>query len=742
MFEFRRSIKWSFFLILIPLVLVFSMILSLMIVRSLVRSDYRELTEKLSYSLEIYSRVLSYPLWNVNDKEAQNIILSLKRDSDIQDLAVLDERQRIFASTSEERFGAVGEPFVRKAQGSAGRGALPLFFQIGLMELPPLDLTGEYAITFLSDGIPIEIGTVIIILSDEERMVGVRSSVLRMIIYNIVFLLSIMMIISTIFNVTIRTPIKAAVERFSVTMLTSHFEMPVYLNSQNEVRYMENTLDMVLERYHRKNGLLGITLKSIDEGIITTDTGRRISYMNPIAEKIVGWEYTDAINKELKEVVHFRTPDRGDGAAGSLENWLEGKGFYRKELILRTRDGRDRSIELSVSRIHDPQNAPVGSVLVFADVTERNRFKDIMIRNQKLEAIGVLAGGIAHDFNNYLAGIMGYVEISRLLLENNETEVLDDNLRKILTVVKRSKSLTQQLLTYSKGGTPHMKIQNLSVMIRDTVEFSLSGSNCSSRLEISEDLMSCLCDSDQIAQCINNIVINGIQAMPSGGQILVRAENDHLKGADYVKLSIRDQGEGIPAEEQEKIFDPFYTTKHSGHGLGLSTVNSVILKNKGWVEVHSESGSGTEFNIYLPAVKAGPESAEKETTSEYSGSGTVLIMDDQDYILDILEQMLLRFGYDVIKTSDGTEAVEAVSKDQDAEALIKACFLDLTVPGGMGGEAASVRIGRLSPSVKRIAISGFSDNIPAWEDRVLFDGFILKPFSSEDLQAELKKLGL
>ncbi|MBI4978464.1 MAG: PAS domain S-box protein [Spirochaetes bacterium] len=389
---------------------------------------------------------------------------------------------------------------------------------------------------------------------------------------------------------------------------------------------------------------------------------------------------------------------------------------------------------------------------ILLDITERKQAEDSRLKyeqqlqqNQRLEALGILAGGIAHDFNNLMSGIFGYIDLAMIENDRNRATEL---LSKAMKTMDRARGLTQQLLTFSKGGAPIQKVTSLIPFIQETAQFAVSGSNVLCRCDIPDDLWQCDIDKNQVAQVIDNIVINAQQAMPGGGTIEIQARNiphgrtEHslLTDGNYVRISVKDNGIGIPKEILPRIFDPFYTTKSTGHGLGLATCYSIIKRHSGAIDIESEPGKGSTFHIYLPAVTDTVSTAPQERTTAAKGSGTILIMDDEDVVLDTLGNMLEALGYTVICTGNGMEALERFLSERAAGRSCAAIILDLTVPGAMGGKDAAAEIRKTDPDIPVFVASGYADDpIIKNPTRYGFTASIGKPFQRTELAEMLER---
>ena len=335
---------------------------------------------------------------------------------------------------------------------------------------------------------------------------------------------------------------------------------------------------------------------------------------------------------------------------------------------------RPSKIADSASLIRDRAGWVIGVVLVFRDVTEKQRTEEELVKIKKLESVGVLAGGIAHDFNNILVAILGNINLA--LLDGN----LEEKTRKLLSEAEkasiRAKGLTQQLLTFSKGGEPVKQTTSIAEVIQESADFVLHGSNVACRYSLPEDLWLVDIDKGQMSQVIQNIIINANHAMPDGGNIQVNCENiDSLAipGVSlpvpnkYIKITISDNGIGIPKNLIDKIFDPYFTTKEEGSGLGLAVTHSIIAKHNGSISVESQPGEGTTFTLYLPASTREQKKDNHKTAIEIStNTAKIMVMDDEEMVRDIAKAILVMLGHDVILAANGDEAVELYKKECDS----------------------------------------------------------------------------
>lgn len=365
----------------------------------------------------------------------------------------------------------------------------------------------------------------------------------------------------------------------------------------------------------------------------------------------------------------------------------------------------------------------------------------------EMDSIGILAGGIAHNFNNILTVIAGNLSLAKMYAKPG-LEVFD-----ILTEAEkatlRAKNLVYQLLTFSKGGLPIKKLISIQKAIKDAVDFALSGTDIKCDMQIQDDLWIVNADEIQLVQVINNLIENARQAMQQGGTITVRIENARIdKGlipalaeGDYVKISIQDQGSGIPEQVLERIFDPFFTTKKDGTGLGLAAAFSIISKHDGHITVKSAPDIGTIFDIYLPAQPDKKPLEETRESRRHIKRGKVLVMDDEEIVRDVVQRMLEQCGYGVEFAKDGAEAIDLYRSSRESGPPFEAVILDLIVPEKMGGKETIEKLLEIDPAVRAIVSSGYSnDPVMANYRDYGFSSVLSKPYKLDDLCKTLDKL--
>jgi two-component system cell cycle sensor histidine kinase/response regulator CckA len=496
---------------------------------------------------------------------------------------------------------------------------------------------------------------------------------------------------------------------------------------------------------------LATTLKSIGDGVIATDTKGLVTFMNPLACSLTGWHLKEAAGRPLAEVfsiINEETRERCENPFEKIMNLGRVIGLANSTVLV-SKNGVERLIADSGAPIRDEDDTILGTVLVFRDMTEKRKMEDDIVRlkTEKMESISVLAGGIAHDFNNILTAILGNITIAKMHMPPEE------KICKLLTEAEKAslmaKNLTQQLLTFSKGGAPIKKHASVGDFLKSTAEFALSGSKARCEFCIPCNLWPVDIDTGQISQVINNLIINADQAMPAGGTIMVCAENVcigteerlPLKEGNYVKISIEDEGIGIPEGHLQRIFDPYFTTKQKGSGLGLATSHSIIMNHEGYIKVESELGVGTSFHVYLPASDEEVIFEEKETCRRVRGKGRILLMDDEESILEVTGEVLTYLGYTVEVARDGEEAIDLYRNAYKSSKPFDAVIIDLTIRGRMGGRETIQCLLSIDPQVKAIVSSGYCDDpVMANYREYGFCGVVAKPYTIEELSETLQRV--
>ncbi len=370
-----------------------------------------------------------------------------------------------------------------------------------------------------------------------------------------------------------------------------------------------------------------------------------------------------------------------------------------------------------------------------------------VLRAKKLEAVSRLAGGIAHDLNNILTMVLGNLALVKLSsgLEKEAKERITAAEKAILS----AKGMTQQLLTFSRGGAPIKKTIEANRFIREAAEFSARNSKLPCDISLASSLERINIDHGQMTQALHQLILNAHHAMPQGGKVRVRGETRTLGPRDdlplphgkYVKIAVSDAGVGIPKNHLPNIFDPYFTTKSDGSGLGLTIAHSIVAKHEGCIRVESKEKVGSTFNIYLPISENPVSEQGKAPDPEAPPNGRVLVMDDEEMIRNLLKTLLGRFGYDVVVASTGAEAVDAYKKASLSANPFVGVILDLTVRDGMDGREAIEQLLAFDPEVKAIVSSGYSTDpiMSAYQDYG-FKGVVSKPYGTEELLSTLREM--
>lgn len=486
-------------------------------------------------------------------------------------------------------------------------------------------------------------------------------------------------------------------------------------------------------------------VEQLNDVIFTLNARGHISYISPVIQRYSGFDAESWIGRPFTELMDQH---EGPMMMGHVQRMIAGEG-EPFEFRVRVKDGERRWVRSSARVIKNEEGASE-VIGMLTDITDRKRMEEERVKFSKLESLGVLAGGIAHDFNNLLTGVLGNMSIASLTLSPDDP--INENLKNAEEALSKAKDLTYQLLTFAKGGTPVKTLVSLKGLLSEIAPFILRGASSGHDLELNDGLWQVEADTGQISQVFQNIIINADQAMPDGGVILIKAVNvtiepgqmpDDLSLApgSYVKVDIIDQGRGIAPEQMSKIFDPYFSTKDEGTGLGLATAHSVITQHGGTIVVDSKLGQGTTFTVYLPATTASiEEPADEEPDVDLTPldvgehEGRILVLDDEEMILSLVKQILTRFGYSVAVTTDGTDTLalykEALMTNQPFDMVI----LDLTIPGGKGGKDVIQEIRTLNPDVHAIVSSGYyNDPVLANYRDHGFDGIVAKPYKVHEL---------
>lgn len=492
-----------------------------------------------------------------------------------------------------------------------------------------------------------------------------------------------------------------------------------------------------------------VTLNAIGDGVITTDPEGRIVLINAEAERLTGEQPADACGHKLTEVMlvvdaSTRKPCENLVTAVTAKHaTIE----LPSQALLIDRHGKEKRITGHGSPVFDAERRLTGVVVVLRDATDQTRIQEHLRQSDRLETLSVLAGGIAHDLNNMCAVIIGNVSYALSTAQQNSE--LFRILQQINGGAESTRDLAYQLLTLSKGGAFTKSTDGINELIRETCRFALRGSKSTCQYRLLKDLWRCDIDRGQLEQVVCNIILNADQAMPDGGVVTISSDNvemhdeaeSSLPAGRYVCLTFEDNGIGIPEQNRAQIYDPFFTTKQTGNGLGIPTVHSIIKQHGGHMDISSIVDEGTVIHIYLPASET-PTAIRSETNhTPHTGSGLVLVLDDNDMVLRMARMLLEHMGYDPVCVRDGRDAIEAYRLAMDKRTPFKLLLLDLTIPGGMGGDKTIRALREIDPGVKAIVSSGHgSDPIMSNYAELGFCAAIAKPYTLAQLSQVLNQV--
>jgi len=466
-------------------------------------------------------------------------------------------------------------------------------------------------------------------------------------------------------------------------------------------------------------------------------------------------------NRALAERFNLESPDElvGKNDFDFYDKESAQKTFQEEQKILQTGEAlldkvhrgvlkheRDKWFSTNKVPTRDNNGNINGLISISRDISAQKTAEQEIQKNQRLESIGQLAGGIAHDFNNNLSTILGNAQLAKM--KTKEPQLIKC-LGNIETSVSKAHSLTQQLLTFAKGGQPVKELTDMTTIIHEAVNLALTGSNCKCQFNIDENLWPAKVDHGQIHQVLSNLLINADNAMPNGGTIQIAAENIHLEkdnnfpslsAGNYIKISVQDKGIGIAEKELSKIFDPYYTTKQKGSGLGLSIVHAIIKKHGGHIFVESQPEEGTNLYFYLPAQPSSvPPEKEKEDAPDCP-SASVLVMDDDELVLEMARTILENYGFSVCTVDDGKKTLKEYQRRLNENRPFDVVIMDLTVPGGMGGKKTITELLKIDPNAKAVVSSGYSnDPVLANYENFGFHAVATKPYKIEDLLTAIKQ---
>jgi PAS domain S-box-containing protein len=474
------------------------------------------------------------------------------------------------------------------------------------------------------------------------------------------------------------------------------------------------------------------------------DSDGHLEIVNEPYAKTCGHTVDDCIGKTDLELFPLEMAKRF--IADDREMCVTGQKKHLEEQIA-TPDGTKWHLTYKTP-LFDELGRFAGTTGIALDISDLKEHEKEELKVQKLESLGVLAGGIAHDFNNILTGIMGNISLAKMFIDDTHRSY-----KALLGAEKasmRATELARQLLTFARGGEPVKKVVSLRHLVHESVSLVLHGSNVKGIVDIPDSIHAIEADEGQISQAFHNIIINATQAMPGGGVLNVSARNETLVGKNstalppgtYSRITFTDEGCGISDDDMKKIFDPYFTTKVNGNGLGLASTHSIIKRHGGHISVGSVVGKGTNFTILLPSTgetisKYQTESVTK--TPKDHGGGSILVMDDEEMIRELAAGMLEEIGYQVTTCDEGSEAIRLYKAAKGSGTPFSAVIMDLTIPGGKGGKETAEEIIVFDPFACLIVSSGYSNDPIMSDYRTFgFTGAIAKPYRIDELAEVLR----
>lgn len=504
----------------------------------------------------------------------------------------------------------------------------------------------------------------------------------------------------------------------------------------------------VSEAYYR------LLTEDASDVVWKVDGDYRITYISPADERLRGYRADEVIGRHIFELLDeegITALKKSARQRHEAEQHGTTTGTSTFEARHRCKDGRWLWAEINATPERAADGAITGYHGITREITERKEREKELLKIEKLESLGALAGGIAHDFNNILTGIMGNISIAQIFLDAGHKSCKP--LAEAEKASVRATELAHQLLTFARGGDPVKKVVSLRHLVAETILLVLSGSNVKGIIDIPDSIHAVEADEGQMNQVFHNIILNATQAMPGGGTLTVSGQNVILDKANnsmtlpagsYVRLSFADQGCGIPDSDLKKIFDPYFTTKSSGNGLGLASVYSIINRHGGHIDVSSVTGKGTTFIIHLPSI--GEPYSEHQTgsgaqTAGVHPGGSILVMDDEEVIREITAEMLEFLGYKATTCKNGSEALAAYKSARESGAPFSAVIMDLTIPGGMGGKEAAEKILAIDRDACLIVSSGYSNDPVMSDFRTYgFKGALAKPYKMSEFRELLRSM--
>lgn len=486
-------------------------------------------------------------------------------------------------------------------------------------------------------------------------------------------------------------------------------------------------------------------LELINDAVIIVDTTGRILFVNRMGEQLTGWRSYEAIGRPISSILRIAHADNHRLLEDPVKALLQETQMaaLRGKLLLIAKDESEVAITDSGSAPKSKNGRVTAVYLIFRQSNEKSGSAEDgkAIINSHMEAIGALAGGIAHDFNNVLTAVVGNLSLARMSpdLPDKTKSRLEQAERASL----RAREISRQLLTFAKGGAPIRTATKIHESIKSTVTQALHEGEVRCEFEIAENLSPVEVDVGQLNLALRNLATNAAHATPAGGTIEVSAANINVtrgmiagvKPGQYVRISVRDYGKGIPAQQLSRIFEPYFITRKTGSGLGLATAYSIVRRHDGTITVESIMDNGTTFHVFLPASTSTEVEMPTTFIQQIShGTGRILVMDDEADVRLVASDMLELMGYEVETSPDGAHALQLYATAKKIGRPYAAVIFDLTIPAGMGGKEAIVKLREIDPTAKAIVSSGYSyDPVMANYQEHGFDGVVPKPYKPDEL---------
>jgi two-component system, cell cycle sensor histidine kinase and response regulator CckA len=515
----------------------------------------------------------------------------------------------------------------------------------------------------------------------------------------------------------------------------------LYEKAQQEILIRQQAEEALRESENKYRTVL----EANPDSVIVYDKTGKVTYLNPTFTNVFGWTLEECLGKRMDMFIPEK--DRSE-THEMIKKLLAGENLLAIQTHQNTKSGDVIPVSISSAIFYDSEYQPAGSVVNLRDIREQKKLETQIHQAQKMEAIGTLAGGIAHDYNNLLMAILGNTSLMAFDLRSDHPHY--ERLKNIEKYVQSGADLTKQLLGLAKGGKYEVKPIDINDVMRKSSEmFNRTKKEIRIHSNYQKDLWRVEADTSQIEQVLLNLYVNASQAMPEGGELYLQTENVtlddsytrylSLKGGNYVKISVTDTGTGMDDNIKKRIFDPFFTTKDIGRGtgLGLASAYGIVKNHRGIINVYSEIDKGSAFNIFLPASTKEVKQDMLMNQKSLKGTGTILLVDDEDMIIDVCSQILASLGYMPLLARSGKEAIDVYQRNRDRIVMV---ILDMIMPGMGGGETYD-RLKKIDSEIRVLLSSGYSLDGQASEiiDRGC-NGFIQKPFNVIQLSRKIKEV--